>query len=112
MPSDDLSSRKGGDGGGSNKKEEQSFWKEWSHSASFQAALTTVVGLGMVFAGGVGYLEWYKAHVLHRVRLLFVLLEPKLTCTDGASLRRWICESNTLMLSDKIGPSAGNQLCK
>jgi hypothetical protein len=44
-----------------------SFWKEWANSASFQAALTTVVGLGMVFGAGVGYLEWYKAHVLHRV---------------------------------------------
>jgi hypothetical protein len=40
---------------------------EWANSASFQAALTTVVGLGMVFGAGVGYLEWYKAHVLHRV---------------------------------------------
>jgi len=48
-----------------------SFWKEWANSASFQAALTTVVGLGMVFGAGVGYLEWYKAHVLHRVRWMF-----------------------------------------
>lgn len=47
----------------------QSFWEEWSHSAGFQAALTTVVGLGLVFLAGVGYLEWYKAHVLHRVRV-------------------------------------------
>lgn len=45
----------------------QSFWEEWSHSAGFQAALTTVVGLGLVFLAGTGYLEWYKAHVLHRV---------------------------------------------
>jgi hypothetical protein len=49
------------------RSDKSSFWKEWANSASFQAALTTVVGLGMVFGAGVGYLEWYKAHVLHRV---------------------------------------------
>lgn len=63
-PSDDLSPRPSS-GGPTGKK--QSFWEEWSHSASFQAALTTIVGLGMVFGAGIGYLEWYKAHVLHRV---------------------------------------------
>ena len=46
----------------------KTFWEEWSSSPSFQAALTTVVGLMMVFAGGVGYLSWYKSHVLHRVQ--------------------------------------------
>jgi hypothetical protein len=55
-----------------------SFWKEWANSASFQAALTTVVGLGMVFGAGVGYLEWYKAHVLHRVSYLLSVPETKL----------------------------------
>ncbi|KAK8864544.1 hypothetical protein IAR55_001794 [Kwoniella newhampshirensis] len=50
---------------------QRSFWSEWAHSASFQAALTTVVGLGMVFAGGMAYLEWYKAHVLHRIGRAF-----------------------------------------
>ena len=45
-----------------------SWFSQWTSSASFQAALTTVVGLGMVFGAGVGYLEWYKSHVLHRVR--------------------------------------------
>jgi hypothetical protein len=64
-PSDDLSSptRTSQDG----KKEHESFWHQWLHSPSFQAALTTMVGLGMVFGAGVGYLEWYKSHVLHRV---------------------------------------------
>ncbi|WWD17146.1 hypothetical protein CI109_101583 [Kwoniella shandongensis] len=51
--------------------QKRSFWSEWAHSASFQAALTTVVGLGMVFAGGMAYLEWYKAHVLHRMGRAF-----------------------------------------
>lgn len=65
-PSDGLGT---GSGPSSRKKkaDEDSFWYSWSHSPSFQAALTTIVGLGMVFGAGVGYLEWYKAHVLHRV---------------------------------------------
>ncbi|OWZ51164.1 hypothetical protein C356_02307 [Cryptococcus neoformans c45] len=53
------------------KQREKSFWTEWLSSPSFQAALTTVVGLGMVFAGGMAYLEWYKAHVLHRIMRAF-----------------------------------------
>ncbi|WWC89167.1 uncharacterized protein L201_004085 [Kwoniella dendrophila CBS 6074] len=53
------------------ESEKESFWRKWSSSASFQAALTTVVGLGMVFAAGVGYLEWYKSHVLHRIMRAF-----------------------------------------
>lgn len=60
-PSDDLTSSS------SKKKEHQSWWHDWLHSPSFQAALTTVVGLGMVFGAGTGYLYWYKAHVLSRV---------------------------------------------
>ncbi|KAL7421907.1 hypothetical protein Q5752_003679 [Cryptotrichosporon argae] len=48
-----------------------SFWRAWANSASFQAALTTVVGLAMVFGAGVGYLEWYKHHVLHRMERAF-----------------------------------------
>lgn len=67
MPSDDLTPNKKTKGGSHGEDGKQSFWQEWSHSASFQAALTTVVGLGMVFGAGTGYLQWYKAHVLHRV---------------------------------------------
>ncbi|WVW84094.1 hypothetical protein I302_106123 [Kwoniella bestiolae CBS 10118] len=65
-PSDNLTSNSP-----RGKADKESFWKQWSSSASFQAALTTVVGLGMVFAAGVGYLEWYKAHVLHRIGRAF-----------------------------------------
>jgi hypothetical protein len=43
------------------------WYIKWANSSSFQAALTTIVGLGMVFGGGIAYLEWYKHHVLHRV---------------------------------------------
>ncbi|KAL1411457.1 hypothetical protein Q8F55_002413 [Vanrija albida] len=65
-PSQDLAS------GGSGKKEDhKSWWHDWLHSPSFQAALTTVVGLGMVFGAGTGYLYWYKAHVLSRVEGAF-----------------------------------------
>jgi hypothetical protein len=62
-PSDDLNPRQS-----AKSKAEETFWHAWTTSASFQAALTTVVGLGMVFGAGIGYLEWYKQHVLHRVR--------------------------------------------
>ncbi|BEI93296.1 uncharacterized protein CcaverHIS019_0509240 [Cutaneotrichosporon cavernicola] len=53
------------------EEERESFWREWSSSPGFQAALTTIVGLIMVFGGGMGYLQWYKAHVLHRVERAF-----------------------------------------
>lgn len=68
-PSDNLASGSGrpGAGAGSGQNKHRSWYSEWAHSPSFQAALTTVVGLAMVFGAGVGYLEWYKGHVLRRV---------------------------------------------
>ncbi|WVQ82082.1 hypothetical protein IAT38_004210 [Cryptococcus sp. DSM 104549] len=78
--------------GGQRKKE--SFWTIWARSPSFQAALTTVVGLGMVFAGGMAYLEWYKAHVLHRIMRAFepgydpALELSKLNGPNSAHIRR------------------------
>lgn len=65
-PSDDLTPF----GSKSNQQKQQGhrrWYQDWAHSPSFQAALTTVVGLGMVFGAGVGYLQWYKSHVLRRV---------------------------------------------
>jgi hypothetical protein len=70
----------------------QSFWRAWSSSASFQAALTTIVGLGMVFGAGVGYLEWYKAHVLHRVcRPVWPDPSRANIISDGEGLPSGIC---------------------
>ncbi|KAJ7594947.1 hypothetical protein C8J56DRAFT_928063 [Mycena floridula] len=40
-------------------------------SPLFDAVLTTVVGLGLVFFGGVGYVKWYKAEVLNKIELAF-----------------------------------------
>ncbi|WVQ99544.1 hypothetical protein IAU59_006680 [Kwoniella sp. CBS 9459] len=85
-PSDNLFPNSGSP----ESKEQESFWKQWSSSASFQAALTTVVGLGMVFAAGVGYLEWYKSHVLHRLNhhvrpdsLLLLRAAQQVVAEDG-----------------------------
>ena len=64
-PSDDLGQ---GDKKRPNSKPDESVWHSWMTSPSFHAALTTVIGLAMVFGAGIGYLEWYKQHVLHRVR--------------------------------------------
>lgn len=60
-PNDDFSDMmkdhkdKGGKGkdGKSKMSAFESFWNEWSHSPGFQAALTTIVGLIMVFGGGI-----------------------------------------------------------
>lgn len=38
-----------------------------SGSSFFGAAFTALVGLGVVFVGGVIYVEWYKSHVLDKV---------------------------------------------
>ncbi|KAL1745046.1 hypothetical protein HDZ31DRAFT_63534 [Schizophyllum fasciatum] len=35
------------------------------------AALTTIVGLGLVFFGGIAYLWWYKKNVLDKIELAF-----------------------------------------
>lgn len=45
--------------------------RKWMESPFVQAGVTTVVGLIMVFAGGVGYLTWYKAHVLNKMEAAF-----------------------------------------
>lgn len=37
----------------------------------FDAALTTLVGIGIVFVGGVAYLQWYKWNVLNKVHKAF-----------------------------------------
>jgi hypothetical protein len=72
----------------------RSFLREWASSSSFQAALTTLVGLGVVFAAGVGYFEWYKSHVSRRVEMAFAPgYDPALELStirglDGAHIRR------------------------
>jgi hypothetical protein len=37
----------------------------------FDAALTTIIGLSLVFMGGVGYLAWYKKNVLDKIEQAF-----------------------------------------
>ncbi|EEB98178.1 hypothetical protein MPER_02360, partial [Moniliophthora perniciosa FA553] len=42
-----------------------------TRSPLVDAALTTVIGLGMVFVGGIAYLQWYKKNVLDKIELAF-----------------------------------------
>ncbi|ORX37880.1 hypothetical protein BD324DRAFT_623651 [Kockovaella imperatae] len=70
-PSDDAIQQVMSEKNKSTEGRSKSFLETWSSSPSFQAALTTVVGLMMVFVGGVGYLSWYKSHVLHRMERAF-----------------------------------------
>ncbi|KAJ8076602.1 hypothetical protein PM082_001025 [Marasmius tenuissimus] len=42
-----------------------------TRSPLMDAALTTVVGLAMVFVGGIAYLQWYKKNVLDKIELAF-----------------------------------------
>ncbi|KAJ9101973.1 hypothetical protein QFC20_005122 [Naganishia adeliensis] len=71
-PYQDPRAGQGGGGGGDNKK---SSWKDILENLStnplFGAMLTTVIGLAAVFGGGVGYLAWYKAHVLNKMMHAF-----------------------------------------
>lgn len=87
-PSDDLKPLK------SKPASQESFWHQWTNSPSFQAAFTTVVGLAVVFGAGIGYLEWYKHHVLHRVSSNDMACTRRLlmSCTDWKSLRTGLCE--------------------
>ncbi|KAI6007712.1 hypothetical protein F5J12DRAFT_830233 [Pisolithus orientalis] len=42
-----------------------------SNSSLFDAALTSIVGLGIVFLGGVAYIAWYKKNVLDKIEKAF-----------------------------------------
>ncbi|KAF5355142.1 hypothetical protein D9756_005455 [Leucocoprinus leucothites] len=42
-----------------------------TRSPLFDAALTTIVGIGMVFAGGIAYVKWYKKNVLDKIEEAF-----------------------------------------
>jgi hypothetical protein len=74
------------------------LWRQWSQRPSLQAALTTVVGLGIVFGAGVGYLRWYKGHVLRRVsgnvhsRRCFTGRRLLMGCSDTTGFRARLCE--------------------
>ncbi|KAK4683814.1 hypothetical protein P7C73_g6405, partial [Tremellales sp. Uapishka_1] len=77
-----TSGRNPTEGEGDPKGKRIPWWKEWAGSPSFQAALSTVVGLGLVFGAGVGYLEWYKDHVLRRMTRAFAAgYDPALELT-------------------------------
>jgi len=56
-----------GDGGPNDVGRASSF----PSSPLLDAALTTIVGLGMVFAGGVTYVAWYKKRVLDKIEEAF-----------------------------------------
>ncbi|KAG8822121.1 hypothetical protein FRB91_003316 [Serendipita sp. 411] len=43
----------------------------FSNSSAMDAALTTLVGLGLVFLGGVAYVSWYKWRVLDKIEEAF-----------------------------------------
>lgn len=43
----------------------------FTKSPLLDAALTTIVGLGMVFGGGVAYIAWYKKRVLDKIEEAF-----------------------------------------
>ncbi|KAF9451513.1 hypothetical protein P691DRAFT_699194 [Macrolepiota fuliginosa MF-IS2] len=42
-----------------------------TRSPLFDAALTTIIGLGMVFVGGIAYVKWYKKNVLDKIENAF-----------------------------------------
>ncbi|KAF5348711.1 hypothetical protein D9758_006775 [Tetrapyrgos nigripes] len=44
---------------------------KFSGNPFIDAGVTTVIGLGMVFFGGVAYIQWYKWNVLNKVELAF-----------------------------------------
>ncbi|KAK7472470.1 hypothetical protein VKT23_000584 [Stygiomarasmius scandens] len=59
-----------GGGAGPNVGGSGSSFK-FSGNPLIDAAVTTVIGLGMVFMGGVAYVQWYKKNVLDKMELAF-----------------------------------------
>ncbi|EJD08045.1 uncharacterized protein FOMMEDRAFT_73974 [Fomitiporia mediterranea MF3/22] len=56
-----------------------------TNSPLFDAALTTVIGLGMVFVGGIAYINWYKWNVLVKMDKAFDAgYDPALEVADNA----------------------------
>ncbi|KAH8087821.1 hypothetical protein BXZ70DRAFT_899534 [Cristinia sonorae] len=57
-------------------------------STIFDAALTTVIGLGMVFFGGIAYVAWYKKNVLDKIELAFAAgYDPALELASHGKVR-------------------------
>ncbi|KAG8933445.1 hypothetical protein FRC02_011823 [Tulasnella sp. 418] len=65
------------------------FGLSFRSGASFDAALTTVVGLALVFLGGVAYVTWYKARVLDKIEKAFAAgYDPALHLADQVNNRK------------------------
>ncbi|TCD64562.1 hypothetical protein EIP91_003920 [Steccherinum ochraceum] len=57
-------------------------------SGLLDAAITTIVGLGMVFVGGIAYVAWYKKNVLDKIELAFAAgYDPALELASHGKVR-------------------------
>lgn len=70
-PSDPIAAKDDAQSSSSGRGSFGDIFKRWADNPLVQAAITTVLGLGVVFVGGIGYLEWYKANVLNRMEEAF-----------------------------------------
>lgn len=75
--------------GGANIGGGNSF-KTGGRSPLTDAALTTVVGLGLVFFGGIAYMAWYKQNVLDKVSPSILFNSCSWNLLDRIGLLCWL----------------------
>ncbi|KII95658.1 hypothetical protein PLICRDRAFT_129563 [Plicaturopsis crispa FD-325 SS-3] len=74
-------------------------------SPLIDAALTTIVGLGLVFVGGIAYLSWYKKNVLDKIEGAFAKgYDPALELANHGTAKREKEDSLDDLEIDEDGP--------
>ncbi|KAF8526051.1 hypothetical protein BU17DRAFT_74394 [Hysterangium stoloniferum] len=85
-----------------------------TNNPTLDAALTTLVGLALVFLGGIGYVAWYKKNVLNKMEDAFAagydpalelarrsLIKPTQSAAEASGDKEWIPSGSTEHLRRK-----------
>ncbi|KAI3619795.1 hypothetical protein WG66_002655 [Moniliophthora roreri] len=76
-----------------------------TRSPLLDVALSTIVGLGVVFVGGIVYLQWYKANVLNKIEIAFAPgYDPTMEVATN-----YLKESTSASESSEVGGASWTQ---